>query len=171
MLRIRRRFAILGIVALLWLVGASPSLAASVPAGARDALAPVTKMIATLVAIAIGLGVTICGAVIVWGGIEKTLAGANQDAEHRAARRIQNGIHGLVWMILASRDRVDDHGDRGRLRAHRHALLRLQDHADDRGPGSPCPPDPGTGVRSRRGGCRVPPWCCWPWRSSDSASR
>ena len=101
MLRSRRRFAILGIVALLWLVGASPSLAASVPAGARDALAPVTKMIATLVAIAIGLGVTICGAVIVWGGIEKTLAGANQDAEHRAARRIQNGIHGLVWMILA----------------------------------------------------------------------
>ena len=61
-----------------------------------------TKMIATLVAIAIGLGVAICGAVIVWGGIEKTLAGANQDAEHRAARRIQNGIHGLVWMILAS---------------------------------------------------------------------
>ena len=102
MLRSRRRFAILGIVALLWLVGASPSLAASVPAGARDALAPVTKMIATLVAITIGLGVTICGAVIVWGGIEKTLAGANQDAEHRAARRIQNGIHGLVWMILAS---------------------------------------------------------------------
>lgn len=100
--RIPRQLAILGVVALLWLVGASPSLAASVPAGARDALAPVTKMIATLVAITIGLGVTICGAVIVWGGIEKTLAGANQDAEHRAARRIQNGIHGLVWMILAS---------------------------------------------------------------------
>ena len=100
--RIPRVFAILGIVALLRLVGASPSLAASVPSGARAALAPVTKMIATLVAIAIGLGVTICGAVIVWGGIEKTLAGANQDAEHRAARRIQNGIHGLVWMILAS---------------------------------------------------------------------
>ena len=46
--------------------------------------------------------ISICGAVIVWGGIEKTLAGANQDAEHRAHRRIQNGIHGLVWMILAS---------------------------------------------------------------------
>jgi len=100
--RIPRVFAILGIVALLWLVGASPSLAASVPSGARAALAPVTKMIATLVAIAIGLGVTICGAVIVWGGIEKTVAGANQDAEHRATRRIQNGIQGLVWMILAS---------------------------------------------------------------------
>ena len=83
-----------------------------------------TKMIATLVAIAIGLGIAICGAVIVWGGIEKTLAGANQDAEHRAARRIQNGIHGLVWMILASVIVVDDHGDRRRLRAHRHALLR-----------------------------------------------
>ena len=102
-IRRRRRTLLLAVVALLWLAGASPSLAAgSVPAGAREALAPVTKMIATLVAIAIGLGVTICGAVIVWGGIEKTLAGANQDAEHRAARRIQNGIHGLVWMILAS---------------------------------------------------------------------
>lgn len=99
--RIPRPLAILGIVGLLWLVGASPTLAA-VPAGAREALAPVTKMIGTLVAIAIGLGIAVCGAVIVWGGIEKTLAGANQDAEHRAARRIQNGIHGLVWMILAS---------------------------------------------------------------------
>ena len=100
--RISPKVSILVIVGLLWLVGASPSLAASVPAGAREALAPVTKMIATLVAIAIGLGIAACGAVIVWGGIEKTLAGANQDAEHRASRRIQNGIHGLVWMILAS---------------------------------------------------------------------
>ena len=90
-------------VALLWLtVGASMVAAGSVPTGAKDALAPVTKMIATLVAIAIGLGVAISGAVIVWGGIEKTLAGSNQDAEHRAQRRIENGIHGLVWMILAS---------------------------------------------------------------------
>jgi hypothetical protein len=102
-MRSRRGLTMLVVIALLWLAGASPSLAAgSVPAGARAALAPVTKMIATLVAIAIGLGITICGAVIVWGGIEKTLAGANQDAEHRATRRIQNGIHGLVWMILAS---------------------------------------------------------------------
>lgn len=90
-------------VALLWLTLSSSVFAAdSVPKGAKDALAPVTKMIGTLVAIAIGLGVAICGAVIVWGGIEKTLAGSNQDAEHRAAKRIQNGIHGLVWMILAS---------------------------------------------------------------------
>ena len=90
-------------VALVWLtVGSSLVAAASVPTGAKDALAPVTKMIATLVAIAIGLGVAISGAVIVWGGIEKTLAGSNQDAEHRAQRRIENGIHGLVWMILAS---------------------------------------------------------------------
>ena len=74
----------------------------SVPPGAKEALAPVTKMIATLVAITIGLGIAICGAVIVWGGIEKTLAGSNQDAEHRAQTRITNGIHGLVWMILAS---------------------------------------------------------------------
>ena len=58
-------------------------------------------MIATLVAIAIGLGIAICGAVIVWGGIEKTLAGSNADAEHRAQRRITNGITGLVWMVLA----------------------------------------------------------------------
>jgi len=88
--------------ALLLLTLASPVLAAeTVPSGAQKALAPVTKMIATLVAIAIGLGIAICGAVIVWGGIEKTLAGANSDAEHRAQRRIQNGIMGLVWMVLA----------------------------------------------------------------------
>ena len=102
-MRRSRPVLLLAVVALLWLAGASPSLAAgTVPAGAKEALAPVTKMIATLVAIAIGLGVALCGAVIVWGGIEKTLAGANQDAEHRATRRIQNGIQGLVWMILAS---------------------------------------------------------------------
>jgi small-conductance mechanosensitive channel len=85
---------------LLTLVG--PVFAAdSVPSGAQKALAPVTKMIATLVAIAIGLGVAICGAVIVWGGIEKTLAGSNADAEHRAQKRITNGVMGLVWMVLA----------------------------------------------------------------------
>ena len=101
----RRTVLLVAAVALVWLAGAAPALAAtggSVPAGAKAALAPVTKMIETLVAIAIGLGISVCGAVIVWGGIEKTLAGANQDAEHRAIRRIQNGIHGLVWMILAS---------------------------------------------------------------------
>ena len=80
----------------------SPVLAVDVPAGARDALAPVTRMIGTVVAIAIGLGIAICGAVIVWGGIEKTMAGANADAEHRAQRRIANGINGLFWMIGAS---------------------------------------------------------------------
>ncbi|MCZ7537448.1 MAG: hypothetical protein M5T61_17090 [Acidimicrobiia bacterium] len=36
-----------------------------------------------------------------WGGIEKTPAGANTDAEHRAQKRITNGIMGLVWMVLA----------------------------------------------------------------------
>jgi len=46
--------------------------------------------------------VAISGAVIVWGGIEKTLAGSNADAEHRAHKRIENGIHGLVWMFAAS---------------------------------------------------------------------
>ena len=86
----------------LVLTWASPVLAAgTVPTGAQQALAPVTKMIATLVAIAIGLGIAICGAVIVWGGIEKTLAGCNADGEHRAQRRITNGITGLVWMVLA----------------------------------------------------------------------
>jgi len=90
------------LAALLLLTWASPVAAAgSVPTSAQQALAPVTKMIATLVAIAIGLGIAICGAVIVWGGIEKTLAGSNADAEHRAQRRIANGITGLVWMILA----------------------------------------------------------------------
>jgi hypothetical protein len=88
--------------ALLLLTLVAPVLAAEgVPSGAQKALAPVTKMIATLVAIAIGLGIAICGAVIVWGGIEKTLAGANTDAEHRAQKRITNGITGLVWMVLA----------------------------------------------------------------------
>ena len=85
----------------LWAGSGDTALAAAVPPGAREALAPVTRMIGTLVAIAIGLGIAICGAVIVWGGIEKTLAGSNTDAEHRAQRRIANGIQGLVWMILA----------------------------------------------------------------------
>jgi hypothetical protein len=86
----------------LWLTCASVVAAAEgVPAGAREALGPVTRMIGTLVAIAIGLGIAISGAVIVWGGVEKTLAGSNAEAEHRAQRRIANGIQGLVWMILA----------------------------------------------------------------------
>jgi type IV secretion system pilin len=89
--------------ALFWLIAASPVLAVdSVPSGAREALAPVTRMIATLVAIAIGLGIAICTVVIVWGGIEKMLAGANSESEHRAQRRISNGITGLVWMVVAS---------------------------------------------------------------------
>jgi hypothetical protein len=90
-------------VALFWLIAASPVFGADpVPSGAREALAPVTRMIATLVAIAIGLGIAICTAVIVWGGIEKMLAGANSESEHRAQRRISNGITGLVWMVVAS---------------------------------------------------------------------
>lgn len=99
-----RRRIIVALVAAsgLTLVLTSTALAADVPAGARDALAPVTRMIGTLVAIAIGLGIAICGAVIVWGGIEKTMAGANAEAEHRAQRRIANGINGLFWMIGAS---------------------------------------------------------------------
>ena len=84
------------------LVSAAAAFGAEVPSGAREALAPVTRMISTLVAIAIGLGIAISGAVIVWGGIEKTMAGANAEAEHRAQRRIANGITGLIWMIVAS---------------------------------------------------------------------
>ena len=88
--------------AVLWLVVlGSPAFGADVPSGAKEALAPVMRMIGTLVAIAIGLGIAMCGAVIVWGGIEKTLAGANQEAEHRAQKRITNGVMGLVWMVLA----------------------------------------------------------------------
>ena len=99
----RQRIGVASLVALgLMLALASPAFAADVPAGARDALAPVTRMIGTLVAIAIGLGIAICGAVIVWGGIEKTMAGANAEAEHRSQRRIANGINGLFWMIGAS---------------------------------------------------------------------
>ncbi len=91
------------LTALGLLAAAAPVLGAdSVPAGARQALAPVTGMITTLVAIAIGLGIAICTAVIVWGGIEKMLAGANSEAEHHASRRITNGIMGLVWMVVAS---------------------------------------------------------------------
>ena len=85
------------------LLAAHPALAAdTVPPAAKQALAPVENMIGALVAIAIGLGVALSGAVIVWGGIEKTLAGSNANAEHRAQKRIENGIHGLVWMFLAS---------------------------------------------------------------------
>ena len=91
-------FTALGIL----LVSAAVAFGAEVPSGAREALAPVTRMIGTLVAIAIGLGIAISGAVIVWGGIEKTMAGANAEAEHRAQRRIANGITGLIWMIVAS---------------------------------------------------------------------
>lgn len=98
-----RRFLGLLLGALLLLAAASPALGAdTVPAGAREALAPVTQMITTLVAIAIGLGIAVCTAIIVWGGIEKMLAGANSEAEHRAQRRISNGITGLVWMVVAS---------------------------------------------------------------------
>lgn len=89
--------------ALLSVALAAPVLGAEpVPSGAREALAPVTRMIGTLVAIAIGLGIAICTGVIVWGGIEKMLAGPNSDAEHKASRRITNGIMGLVWMVVAS---------------------------------------------------------------------
>jgi len=99
----KQRIGVASLAALgLMLALESPALGADVPAGARDALAPVTRMIGTLVAIAIGLGIAICGAVIVWGGIEKTMAGANAEAEHRAQRRIANGINGLFWMIGAS---------------------------------------------------------------------
>jgi hypothetical protein len=90
-------------VSIAWLFLPAAVLGAdTVPSGAREALAPVTRMIATLVAIAIGLGIAICTAVIVWGGIEKMLAGANSESEHRAQRRISNGILGLVWMVVAS---------------------------------------------------------------------
>src|SRR5574337_691626 len=83
------------VLTLLWLIAASPVLGADpVPSGARQALEPVTRMIGTLVAIAIGLGIAICTAVIVWGGIEKMLAGANSEAEHRVQKRSGNGIMG-----------------------------------------------------------------------------
>jgi hypothetical protein len=97
-----RGLVALGTALVLLLALGDPAVAADVPPGAKEALAPVTRMISTLVAIAIGLGIAISGAVIVWGGIEKTTAGANAEAEHRAQRRIANGITGLVWMIVAS---------------------------------------------------------------------
>ena len=100
--RPRRLAAALG-PALAWLAASPPALASNtVPKGAQQALAPVTAMIGTLVAIAVGLGIAVCTAVIVWGGIEKMLAGSNSEAEHKAQRRISNGIMGLLWMIVAS---------------------------------------------------------------------
>lgn len=84
------------------LVTSRTAAAAEVPTAARQALAPVVQMIGTLVAIAIGLGVALSGAVIVWGAIEKTLAGSSSESEHRAQRRIVNGITGLAWMLVAS---------------------------------------------------------------------
>lgn len=88
---------------LLWLViTTGTAYGAEVPAGARQALAPVVQMISTLVAIAIGLGIAISGAVIVWGAIEKTMAGSSSESEHRAQKRIVNGITGLAWMLVAS---------------------------------------------------------------------
>ena len=106
-LRVPRRLATFAatfaINLLVALALAHPALAASsVPPAAQKALAPVENMIGALVAITIGLGVALSGAVIVWGGIEKTLAGSNAEAEHRAHKRIENGIHGLIWMFLAS---------------------------------------------------------------------
>ena len=102
-LRVLRRLATFAATFALYLAAAHPALAASaVPPAAQKALAPVENMIGALVAITIGLGVALSGAVIVWGGIEKTLAGSNADAEHQAHKRIENGIHGLVWMFLAS---------------------------------------------------------------------
>ena len=90
-------------IALIWLLLSTGSAyGAEVPAPAREALAPVVGMIGTLVAIAIGLGVAISGAVIVWGAIEKTMAGSSSEAEHRSQRRIVNGITGLAWMLVAS---------------------------------------------------------------------
>jgi hypothetical protein len=89
--------------ALFWLlVTTGTAYGAEVPAGARQALAPVVQMISTLVAIAIGLGIALSGAVIVWGAIEKTMAGSSSDSEHRAQKRIVNGITGLAWMLVAS---------------------------------------------------------------------
>jgi hypothetical protein len=102
-LRAPGRLAIFAAASALYLLAAHPALAADpVPPAAKQALAPVEHMIGALVAITIALGIALSGAVIVWGGIEKTLAGSNADAEHRAQKRIQNGIHGLVWMFLAS---------------------------------------------------------------------
>ena len=102
-LRVPGRLATLAATAAFYLAMAPSAFAASsVPPAAQKALQPVENMIGALVAITIGLGVALSGAVIVWGGIEKTLAGSNAEAEHRAHKRIENGIHGLIWMFLAS---------------------------------------------------------------------
>ena len=87
-LRVPGRLAVFAATTALYLLATNPALAAgSVPPAAQKALAPVENMIGALVAITIGLGVAVSGAVIVWGGIEKTLAGSNADAEHRVLSR------------------------------------------------------------------------------------
>ena len=111
-------------VTLLVLIWVGPVAAAdTVPSGAKKALAPVTKMIGTLVAIAIGLGIAICGGVIVWGGIEKTLAGGKRRrrASRPAAHRERDPGAGLD--DPGRRHRGHDHRDRRRVRAHRATLL------------------------------------------------
>jgi hypothetical protein len=96
-LRVSGRLATFAVTTALYLAAAHPALAAdSIPPAAQKALAPVENMIGALVAITIGLGVAVSGAVIVWGGIEKTLAGSNADAEHpqtgRARRHHRNPL-------------------------------------------------------------------------------
>ena len=145
-------------VALLWLTaGSSLVAAASVPPGAKEALAPVTQMIATR-RDHDRPGIAIRGKGHRVGWHREDLAGSNQDAEHRARKRITNGIHGLVWMILASvivstitaiadRRRADRPAVLGRWSRRgmaRPALRRLE--------GIPPVPLPGLPGRLRTGG-------------------
>jgi lysylphosphatidylglycerol synthetase-like protein (DUF2156 family) len=68
----------------------------------KAALAPIKSTLNTLVLIGIGVGVTICVIMLVYGGIEKILAGSNIQAEAHAQRRIANAIVGLVVIGSAS---------------------------------------------------------------------
>jgi hypothetical protein len=67
-----------------------------------DAIKPITSTLNMIVALAIGVGVVICIVMLVWGGIEKMLAGSNVQAETKASRRIANAIVGLVVICSAS---------------------------------------------------------------------
>jgi Type IV secretion system pilin len=69
---------------------------------ATDAMKPVTSTLNTIVEVAIGIGVAICIVMLVYGGIEKMLAGSNIQAETQARRRIANAIVGLVVICSAS---------------------------------------------------------------------
>jgi Type IV secretion system pilin len=86
----------------LLLTVASAHVALADDTKVKAALAPIKATLNTLVLIGIGIGVTICVIMLIFGGVEKILAGSNVAAETQAQRRIANAIIGLVVIGSAS---------------------------------------------------------------------